>query len=304
MEKIIEVKDLKKSYQTTEALKGVSFYVEKKSLFAFLGPNGAGKSTTIDILCTLLKHDEGNAVINGNEVGKKDDAIRKDIGIVFQDSLLDPLLTIRENLLTRGSFYHLDKDSLHVAVENALSAVGIHELADRRYKTLSGGERRKADIARALLHSPKILFLDEPTTGLDPQSRQNVWNIVRNLQTEYDTTVFLTTHYMEEAAEADYVVVIKNGLIRAKGTPQELKEQFSYDRLKMYVISSDPVTQYLEQEKIAFSQKDIEITIPLEQTKDAIRIIKDLESHIRSFEVITGSMDEAFIHIIEGDELL
>lgn len=301
MEKIIEVFDLKKSYGTTEALKGISFYVEKKSLFAFLGPNGAGKSTTIDVLCTLLKNDAGSATINGNEVGKADDLIRQDIGIVFQDSLLDPLLTIRENLISRGSFYGLTKQDLHDAVENAIHAVKIENLADRRYKTLSGGEKRKADIARALIHSPKILFLDEPTTGLDPKSRQNVWDIVRNLQKEYQTTVFLTTHYMEEAAAADYVVVIKNGLIQAKGTPMEIKEAFSSDRLKMLVQNKEVVEKYLKEQKYSYVFQNNECKVDLKDTIEAIEIIKAQEANIRSFEVLTGSMDEAFINIIEEE---
>lgn len=301
MEKIIEVFDLKKSYGTTEALKGISFYVEKKSLFAFLGPNGAGKSTTIDVLCTLLKHDAGSATINGNEVGKDDDLIRQDIGIVFQDSLLDPLLTVRENLVSRGSFYGLTKQDLHDAVENAIQAVKIENLENRRYKTLSGGEKRKADIARALIHSPKILFLDEPTTGLDPKSRQNVWDIVRNLQKEYQTTVFLTTHYMEEAAAADYVVVIKNGLIQAKGTPMEIKEAFSSDRLKMLVQNREIVEKYLQEQKYSYVFQNNECKVDLKDTIEAIEIIKAQEANIRSFEVLTGSMDEAFINIIEEE---
>lgn len=301
MEKIIEVFDLKKSYGTTEALKGISFYVEKKSLFAFLGPNGAGKSTTIDVLCTLLQNDAGSAVINGNVVGKDDDKIRQDIGIVFQDSLLDPLLTVRENLYSRGSFYGLDKRELQYAVDNAIKAVKIENLADRRYKTLSGGEKRKADIARALIHSPKILFLDEPTTGLDPKSRQNVWDIVRNLQHEYQTTVFLTTHYMEEAAAADYVVVIKNGLIQAKGTPMEIKEAFSSDRLKMLVNNKEAVEAYLVENKHSYVFQNNECKVDLKDTLEAIDIIKAQEQNIRSFEVLTGSMDEAFINIIEEE---
>ena len=182
MDKIIEVKDLSKSYGTIHAVKGISFYVEKGKLFAFLGPNGAGKSTTIDIICTFLKKDSGSVVIDGLELGKDDNAIRNKIGAVFQDGLLDNLLTVEENLIIRGGLYKKDKTELKQAVKETAELMGITDLLKRPYGKLSGGQRRRCDIARALINKPQILFLDEPTTGLDPQTRKSVWEIVQKIQ--------------------------------------------------------------------------------------------------------------------------
>jgi len=212
---IINVSNLKKNYGNVKAVKGIDFHVNEGQLFAFLGPNGAGKTTTIDIICTLLKPDSGAVTVNGYTLGKQDDKIRKNIGIVFQDNLLDNLLTVKENLYTRGSFYGLSKKELLVAVEKAARAADVESFYNRPYGKISGGQRRRADIVRALVNTPKILFLDEPTTGLDPQTRKSVWDTIRNLQKGTGMTVFLTTHYMEEAAKADYVAVIDNGQISA-----------------------------------------------------------------------------------------
>lgn len=222
MEKMMEVHGLMKSYGKVEAVRGIDFYVEKGKLFAFLGPNGAGKSTTIDILSTALKADQGTAVINGYSLGKEDSKIRSSIGVVFQGHHLDDLLTVRENLLSRGSFYGLQGKALHEAVEQAAQEAEVTDFLHRPYGKLSGGQRRRADIARALVNRPQILFLDEPTTGLDAQTRRNVWDRIHELQKEKGMTVFLTTHYMEEAASADYVIVIDHGKIAAKGTRPSL----------------------------------------------------------------------------------
>ena len=230
---IIDVSDLKKRYGNVEAVKGIDFYVNEGELFAFLGPNGAGKTTTIDILCTLLKPDKGRVRINNYVLGEQDDKIRKNIGVVFQDSILDNLLTVKENMYTRGSFYGLSSKELAAAVEKASKAAGVENFISRPYGKLSGGQRRRADIARALVNTPKILFLDEPTTGLDPQTRKSVWNTIRDLQQGTEMTVFLTTYYMEEAANADYVAIIDNGLISAKGTPAELMAKYSTDTLRL-----------------------------------------------------------------------
>ncbi|MFA7010332.1 MAG: ATP-binding cassette domain-containing protein, partial [Bacilli bacterium] len=234
-EKVIEVKGLHKFYGNIHAVKGIDFYVEKGKVFAFLGPNGAGKSTTIDIICTFLKQDEGEVLVYGNKLGEKDDEIRSIIGAVFQDGLLDGLLTIEENLQIRGAFYGLRGSKLKQAIVEVAEVTEIKDLLKRQYKNLSGGQRRRCDIARALINTPKILFLDEPTTGLDPQTRKMVWETISTLQKKTKMTIFLTTHYMEEAANADYVIVIDNGIIAAKGTPAELKENYSCDKL---IISS------------------------------------------------------------------
>ncbi|NLK71784.1 MAG: ATP-binding cassette domain-containing protein, partial [Clostridiales bacterium] len=208
MSSIISVENLKKNYGKVEAVKGIDFFVESGKLFAFLGPNGAGKSTTIDVLCTLLTPDAGAVIIDNHILGKHNDAIRKKIGIVFQDSLLDPLLTVRENLITRARFYGLSGSSLKNAVNTAAITADITDFLDRPYGKLSGGQRRRTDIARALLNTPKILFLDEPTTGLDPKSKDSLWNTIKTLQKDTGMTIFLTTHYMEEAAAADYIIIL------------------------------------------------------------------------------------------------
>nr|HPJ23995.1 ATP-binding cassette domain-containing protein [Bacillota bacterium] len=233
MSHIIEVKNLYKNYGLIEAVKGIDFYVEEGSLFAFLGPNGAGKSTTINILSTLITNDGGSVDVNHHILGEHDDQIRNSIGIVFQDGVLDPLMTVSENLETRGSFYGLTKTELSERIVAAMEVTGITDLANRKYGNLSGGQRRRTDIARALIHKPKILFLDEPTTGLDPQTRKNVWETIKKLQEKENMTVFLTTHYMEEADEADFVVIIDEGKIAAKGTPTELKDVYSRDSLRI-----------------------------------------------------------------------
>jgi len=297
MEKIIEVRGLKKKYGSIEAVKGIDFYVEAGKLFAFLGPNGAGKSTTINIVCTLLSRDAGTVIVDGHEVDKDDGKIRDEIGIVFQESVLDPLLTVRENLRTRGSFYHLEKEQLEKAIREAMETTDIVSIADRRFGTLSGGQRRRTDIARALVNHPKILFLDEPTTGLDPQTRKNVWKTIENLQKEHGMTVFLTTHYMEEAALADYVVVIDNGLIAAKGTPAELKEKYSTDSVQIKPTDKGKVLGLLAQNGIAWKEVSDLVIVDLKQTLDALPILKLLEGFIASVEVLNGTMDDAFIGI-------
>ena len=211
LDDIITVSSLKKSFGKVQAVKGIDFSVKKGQLFAFLGPNGAGKSTTIDILCTLNQYDGGKVSIAGYDLDEDAEKIRRCIGVVFQDNLMDKKLTVRENLMIRAGFYHKTKSECKAAVRKASKYAEITEFIDRNYGTLSGGQRRRVDIARALLNTPKILFLDEPTTGLDPQTRKHIWQTVERLQKENDMTIFLTTHYMEEAAKADYIVIIDNG---------------------------------------------------------------------------------------------
>ena len=297
MDKIIDVSGLKKSFGSVQAVAGIDFYVEKGSLFAFLGPNGAGKSTTIDIICTLMKADEGNVSINGMVLSKDDDAIRKQIGVVFQDSVLDSLLTVKENLLSRASLYGQKGNELKKSVDNAIQISGVRDFKDRPYGKLSGGQRRRADIARALVHTPSILFLDEPTTGLDPQTRKNVWDTIRDLQLKTGMTVFLTTHYMEEAAKADYIAVIDHGVISAKGTPSQLREQYSRDRLIITPTDFEKLGYILGEMGVPYDWSGGNATIFLQSTIDAIPVIKQCEPYIRFLEVISGSMDDAFIAI-------
>ncbi len=294
---IIEVKNLKKSYGDIQAVKGISFYVEAGKLFSFLGPNGAGKSTTIDILCTLLSYDQGEVIVNDCKIGIQDDDIRKNIGVVFQDSVMDSLLTVRENLSIRANFYFRHKQIITQAINDAAIATDVMSFIDRPYGKLSGGQRRRADIARALIHTPKILFLDEPTTGLDPQTRKSVWNMINNLKEKSGTTVFLTTHYMEEAASSDYVIIIDNGEIAAKGTPTELKSEYANDLLRLACKDEQAVLKILNAENYLFSQVADQIIVKLPTTMSAIPILEKCKSYINGFEVLRGTMDDAFISI-------
>lgn len=297
MDKIIEVKNLSKSYGSIKAVKGISFYVEKGKLFAFLGPNGAGKSTTIDIICTFLKKDSGNIIIDGLELGKDDDEIRGRIGAVFQDGLLDNLLTVEENLMIRGGLYKNKKEDLKAAVDEIAEIMGITEILKRPYGKLSGGQRRRCDIARALINKPQILFLDEPTTGLDPQTRKSVWETIQRLQKSNNMTLFLTTHYMEEAAEADYVIIIDEGQIAAKGTPAFLRETYAKDKLSLMCRDVKAVSGLLAQKNIENVIISDCVCVELKETMEALQIIQDVKEYITGFEVTAGTMDDAFIGI-------
>ena len=304
MKDIITVSSLKKSFGKVKAVKGIDFSVKKGSLFAFLGPNGAGKSTTIDILCTLNKFDEGEITIAGYDMNRDAQEIRNRIGVVFQDNLLDKKLTVRENLMIRAGFYHKTKQQKKAAVEAAAKCSEIEEFIDRNYGTLSGGQRRRVDIARALLNTPTILFLDEPTTGLDPQTRKHIWETVERLRKENDMTIFLTTHYMEEAAKADYIVVIDDGLIVAEGTPYELKEKYSYNhiRIKPKAGKEKTLSSRLSEKKLEWTEESEFVDVKIKSTLEAIAILQPLTELIESFEVLYGTMDDVFLNIT-GKEL-
>lgn len=280
MSHIIEIKQLEKSYGSVKAVKEISFYVEEGGLFAFLGPNGAGKSTTINMICTFLKPDSGSVQVDGFILGKDDASIRKRIGVVFQSGVLDDLLTVEENLLIRGSFYNLKGKALKEAVKRAAKATDLMGFLKRPYGKLSGGQRRRADIARALIHTPRILFLDEPTTGLDPQSRRSIWDTIKKLQAEQNMTVFLTTHYMEEAEDADYCIIVDDGKIAAKGTPLDLKSRYAKDKMSILLKESSET-----------------VDLKLESTMEALDFLKKYEGKIREFTVEKGSMDDVFIGV-------
>lgn len=298
MDSIIEIKNLIKRYGDIVAVDDISFKVEKGALFAFLGPNGAGKSTTINTICTTLDKTSGNIFIGGYEVGKDNDKIRNMIGVVYQESILDKLLTVRENLRIRSTFYNLSKDEFNERLNEISDIVGITEFLDRRYGTLSGGQKRRADIARGLINKPEILFLDEPTTGLDPQTRINVWETIEKLQKEKNMTIFLTTHYMEEAAEADNVVIIDHGVIVAQDTPDQLKLKYSHDRLR--IIPKD-IKEFLNIIDRKYEVKNEVIEIHVENSMDALSILKKYENSIDSFEVLRGNMDDVFVNITGRD---
>lgn len=302
MNKIIEVSNLSKKYGSFAAVKNISFYVEQGKLFSFLGPNGAGKSTTIDTLCTLMKPSGGEIMIGGLDLHHDSALIRKMIGVVFQDSVLDALLTVRENLTIRAGLYTSEKAKIKSAVHDAAVAAELSEFIDRPYGKLSGGQRRRADIARALINTPEILFLDEPTTGLDPQTRKSVWNTIRQIQAKTGMTIFLTTHYMEEAAESDYVMVIDHGEIAAKGTPAELKSRYTSNILRLAVLDEVSLQQVMLDLALDFTQVAGEFIIPIADTLSAIAILQRCQGYISSFQVLQGTMDDAFIGIT-GKEL-
>lgn len=297
MTKLIEAEGLKKSYGTIHAVRGIDLSVEKGTLFAFLGPNGAGKSTTIEILSAQTAPDAGTVRIGGHILGRDDMAIRAEIGIVFQDSVLDKLLTVRENLMLRGSFYGMKRSALENAAKAAAEAADVTDFLDRPYGKLSGGQRRRADIARALIHTPPLLFLDEPTTGLDPQTRRRVWETVRLLQKERGMTVFLTTHYMEEAAQADYIVIMDHGRILAGGTPAELKETYTRDILRIAPQKEEALAALLKRCGVRFQKTGGEFVVRLKHTTDAIRILESCREEIAGFEVRRGTMDDVFLNI-------
>ena len=297
MNKIIEVEGLSKSFGKFHAVADISFYVEKGSLFSFLGTNGAGKSTTISIMLTLLKQSEGKVKINGFTVGKQDHKIRQEIGVVFQDSFLDPLLTVDENLNIRGSFYGMSKAERSEAVKRVITVTDLASFKDRPYGQLSGGERRRTDIARALIHNPTILIMDEPTTGLDSYSRKSIWKTILQLQKETEMTVFLTTHYIEEAANSDYVVVMNEGQIVAKGTPEQLKNDYTSDRLLISTSDVKVMGEVLNRNHFEFKVVKSIFELPLVETIDAIPILSKFADLITSFEVQKSSLDDVFLAI-------
>lgn len=268
MSNIIEVKKLIKKYNNKKVVDDLSFNVEEGSLFSFLGSNGAGKTTTISVITTLLKRDGGSVLIDGISLDDDNDEIRKKVGIVFQGSYLDDLLTVKENLLTRGSFYY-GKKELFKRVDKVIKMLKLDNYISQRYGTLSGGEKRRVDIARALLHEPKILFLDEPTTGLDPANRQLVWEVIKKLQNEHKITVFLTTHYMEEANESDIVGIIEKGKLIAFDSPYNLKTKYANDTIKIKLKDLNDQKQIKEKYEL---HNDI-LTIKVKNSISGLRII-------------------------------
>ncbi|MDD4027723.1 MAG: ABC transporter ATP-binding protein [Bacilli bacterium] len=298
---IIKIENLTKKYNNFIAVNNISFNVEEGSFFAFLGPNGAGKSTTINVLCTLLKKNSGNIEICGYKLDEDNEMIRNNIGVVFQNSHLDDLLTVYENIKVRAGFYNIKKEIFNSRLEYISNTLGIKSILKKRYGKLSGGQKRRVDIARALINEPKILFLDEPTTGLDPQTRKKVWEILDLIQKKNNTTIFLTTHYMEEAVNADNIVIIDDGNIIANDSPMKLKEKYTSNILKLLPINYDYIINYLNLKSIKYESKSSAICIYLKNNMDSINIINDLKNYISSFEVLEGDMDQVFINLTGKD---
>ena len=276
---------------------GISFTVAEGSLFAFLGPNGAGKSTTINIISTLLAKNSGEVTVAGFELGKQDMKIRESICSVFQENILDDLLTVRENLLLRAGLYGRSKLQAAERLATVAELMGIKDILKRRYGKLSGGQKRRAEIARALMSDPRILILDEPTTGLDPQTRISVWNTIEKLQRELKLTVFLTTHYMEEAANADMVAIIDFGKIVAYDTPTNLKAMYSSDTLQLIPTNPDQLFELLQQKGYSPVKSSDMLHIDVKNSLEALALLKKIEGQFTAFEVHSSSMDTLFINI-------
>lgn len=304
MEQAIQVRGLKKYFGKVKAVDDISFSVEKGELFGFLGINGAGKSTTINMLCTLFRPTAGEIMIGGNVMGREDEAIRHRIGVVYQNNCLDDRLTVLENLMVRGSLYEKDIKKLKGNIEQVCRRLRLEETLDRHFGMLSGGQKRKCEIARALLHTPEILFLDEPTTGLDPATRKTVWESLEELRQE-GMTLFLTTHYMEEAAKCSHIAVMDGGKIREFGTPFSLKEKYSKDRLRLMVKPESGALLEARLEELIGTesgQKSGELSNPLydiylQDSMMAIPILKATEDYLEGFELVQGSMDDVFLNI-------
>ncbi|MGN0293764.1 MAG: ABC transporter ATP-binding protein [Lachnospiraceae bacterium] len=293
MENIIEINHLNKSFGEVRAVQDLSFRVKKGELFAFLGVNGAGKSTTINIMCGQLSRDGGSVVIGGNDLDRNVDDIKRELGVVFQNSVLDMALNVRENLESRAALYGIYGEAFRTRLAELARLLDFEDLMKRTVGKLSGGQRRRIDIARALLHRPRILILDEPTTGLDPQTRNILWNVISDLRKNENMTVFLTTHYMEEAADADYVVILDSGKIAAEGTPLELKNQYTGDFITIYGV---------EEEKIRLLGADympirdaFRVSVP--DTAAATELIIRYPDIFRDYEITKGKMDDVFLAV-------
>lgn len=300
----IEVTGLTKSYHDKVAVDDISFSVADGGVFAFVGTNGAGKSTTIGCLTTVLPFDAGTVLVRGHDVRREGERVRESIGVVFQDSLLDPLLTVRENLRLRGRLSRVARTSLDARIADVADLIGLHDFLDQRYGKLSGGQRRRADVARALLHAPTVLFLDEPTAGLDPASRALVWRTLHELSARADLTIFLTTHYLEETEEAARVCIIDDGRIIADDTPARLRARYSRSVLTVTTDDPDGLVA-LAHEAGADPARDGDVVeIGVASADVARQLLAAAGDRVRDFEFRHGRMDDVFLaltgHTAEG----
>ena len=302
MNNIIEVSRFSKSYGDFKAVDDISFDVKAGEIFAFLGPNGAGKSTTINTLCTILDKTSGIMTINGHDVAKEKEKVRKDIGIVFQDSTLDARLTVEENLRFHCHFYKVPKNQIEERINFVLNLVELNDWKKVKVAGLSGGMKRRVEIARGLVHYPKVLFLDEPTTGLDPQTRANVWEYIRRLQKQKNITIFLTTHYMDEAEICSNVAIMDHGKIIAYDTPENLKKQYTNTILQIDCKIPEEIEDYLNCESIVHEICNRHIIINTTQPSKALELLTRFKENITDFEVKKGTLNEVFL-AITGKEI-
>lgn len=290
---IIEIRSLNKSFGEVRAVRDLSLEVREGELFAFLGVNGAGKSTTINIICGQLAKDSGSVVIDGCDIDDRLSEVKGKLGVVFQGSLLDSALSVRDNLESRAALYGIHGEQFKKRLLEVARLLDFEDLLKRPLGKLSGGQRRRIDIARALMHEPKILILDEPTTGLDPHTRKLLWEVISGLRKRENMTVFLTTHYMEEAAEADYVVIIDGGSVSAKGTPLELKNQYTGDFITLYGTTEEQARSLgLEYEALRDAYR---ISVP--DTAAATELILAHPEIFHDYEITKGKMDDVFLAV-------
>ena len=301
MESVIEVTHLKKHFKDVKAVDDISFTVQKGELFGFLGVNGAGKTTTIQMLTTLFPPTEGNVSICNLELGKENEQIKHHIGVVAQNNRLDSRLTVQENLLLRGGLYQRSRKKLKENLSQVSEILTLTDVLTRPYGKLSGGQKRRVEIAAALMHIPKILFLDEPTTGLDPATRKQVWSAVSNLQKELQMTVFLTTHYMEEAAKADHIAILNKGKLVEYGTPFSLKEKYAKDTLRLIPTQENrtALLHLLKQANLNYYQKENSYLITIDSTLSALPLLEQGKTLLQGFEVIQGTMDDVFLNAMK-----
>jgi ABC-type multidrug transport system ATPase subunit len=293
---MINVKNLTKYYGDLKAIDTLEFSVKKGAFFALLGPNGAGKSTTIEILSTLKEASSGDITIDGFDVFKEADQVRKAIGVVFQYSTLDDDLSVKENLMLRGAYYFQSQTALEKRIEILKNHIGIEAILNQKFKTLSGGQKRRVDVARALLHKPRLLLLDEPTTGLDPQARETLWTLILKLKREDDLTILLTTHYMQEVIDCDHVIILDEGKIIAENSAEALREAYAHDTLRI-MSEGDALKKRLSKDKVDFSMVQNTIHIPLEDPFEGLSYIETYKPLINSFEIVKGDMDDVFLHL-------
>ncbi len=298
MDKIIEIKNLNKSFGDVKAVQDLSFCVKEGELFAFLGINGAGKSTTISIMCGQLVKDSGSVTIGGVNIDGDISSIKRDIGVVFQNSVLDKALTVYDNLASRAALYGISGKEFKEKLDELAEMLDFKDLLKRTVGKLSGGQRRRIDVARALIHKPKILILDEPTTGLDPQTRGALWAVIDMLRRENHMTVFLTTHYMEEAADADYVVILNNGRIAAEGTPLQLKNSYTGDFITIYGLEKKQIDSF----GMPYEELRDAFRVSVANTSEATKLIVKYPDLFKDYEISKGKMDDVFL-AVTGNKL-
>ena len=293
---IIKIENLEKSFGKTKAVRKINLEVYEGSLFAFLGINGAGKSTTISMMYGGLKIDSGRITICGQDVATHLDKIKNQIGVVFQDSILDKTLTVYENLKFRAGFYGIFGQEFKARYQELEKLFDLAEIKNQKIQKLSGGQKRRVDIARAIIHQPKILILDEPTTGLDPGTRSKVWRIISKLRQDFKMTIFLTTHYMEEAADADYVTILDKGRIIAEGTPLELKTQYATDVLHLYGVDESEVKKL----KLPYQKIHKDFQIKVKNSAVVTQLIVKNPELFQDFELIKSTLDDVFLAVTKS----